>query len=728
MTGVPRLVYLQVLSTVMTVQAAAGSLLVKRSTLSPACPVGHFPCGNLSMCLPQLQHCNGVQDCSNGADELNCEDLSGWSGMFRVKGIPDPQGWHQECFLTEYPRVCDCQETELECVDVNLDSVPRVSSNVTLLSLKQNHIKNLPAEVFVQFTELEKLFLQCNCIETVSSSAFVGLHRLQKLYLSQNCIQVLTAGTFKELHNLQWLILDDNPIKIIPSQLFMGLKSLFFMSMVNNSLEQLPGSGLCTDTPALNWLDFDRNLIKQLNSSIFASCGFLTVLFLRQNEISVISENTFSSLRNLIELDLSGNKLHRLPANIFQDLRSLETLNLSGNNLSHIHPSQFDSLACVRSLDLDGIDIPNIHVWMFAPMKNLTHIYFKTFQYCRLAPHVRSCKPNTDGISTVQDLLASPVLRVCVWVIGFLTCFGNLFVICMRCCIRAENQLHALGIKCLCCADCLMGVYLFFVGVFDVKYRGEYNQHAQLWMESTQCGMMGFLAMLSSEVSVMLLAYLSLEKCLAIAFPFSTMRPGRCQTLIVLHSIWVLGFVIALIPLRNQEYFGNYYGRNGVCFPLYADETEKPGAKYYSIGIFLGLNVLAFLAILLSYVTMFLSIRKSSLHLSCKTRQLRQDVAMAHHFFFIVFTDALCWIPIIILKVLSLLQVQIPGTVTSWVAIFILPINSALNPILYTLTTSFFRERVKTSLSRAQRRNTENLSKNSSAMKLTFLRIGGAQI
>ncbi|MGH0139882.1 UNVERIFIED_CONTAM: hypothetical protein FKN15_076419 [Acipenser sinensis] len=121
-------------------------------------------------------------------------------------------------------------------------------------------------------------------------------------------------------------ILDDNPIKIIPSQMFMGLKSLFFMSMVNNSLEQLPGSGLCTDTPALNWL------------------------FLRQNEISVISENTFSSLRNLIELDLSGNKLHRLPANIFQDLRSLETLNLSGNNLSHIHPSQFDSLACVRSL------------------------------------------------------------------------------------------------------------------------------------------------------------------------------------------------------------------------------------------------------------------------------------------------------------------------------------------------------------------------------------------
>lgn len=49
-------------------------------------------------------------------------------------------------------------------------------------------------------------------------------------------------------------------------------------------------------------------------------------------------------------------------------------------------------------------------------------------------------------------------------------------------------------------ADCLMGVYLFFVGVFDVKFRGEYNRHALLWMESVECRTIGFLAMLSSEV------------------------------------------------------------------------------------------------------------------------------------------------------------------------------------------------------------------------------------
>ncbi|XP_040906959.1 relaxin receptor 2a isoform X2 [Toxotes jaculatrix] len=671
------------------------------------CPLGQFPCGNMSECLPQALQCNGHKDCPNGADERRCGDNIGWADLFGrtlQNTRPVDQYFLNECFLQEYPESCDCIKTDVECVEVNLQDVPPLSPNVTWLSLRSNEIQVLSDFVFSEYSALQRLFLQNNSLQFISTHAFSGLHNLKRLFLSENLILSLSPGVFRDLHQLEWLMLDHNPLRSLSQDTFIGLQSLMYLSMVDTSLQQLPHPSFCQHMPALDWLDLEGNQIQTLNYSILKTCSKLEVLLLMDNRIRRIPENTFQSLWKLAELNLSSNRIRELPKNTFKSLsKSLLKLNISHNPLLHIHPSHFNHLAHLQSLALEGIEIPDIQTKMFLPMKNLSHIYFKKFQYCSYAPHVRSCKPNTDGISSFEDLLANIVLRVSVWVMAFITCFGNLLVIGMRSLIRAENNLHAACIKVLC--YCLMGVYLFFVGVFDVKFRGQYNRNALLWMESVECRTIGFLAMLSSEVSVLLLTYLTLEKFLVIVFPFSNLRPGKLQTGVVLASIWLLGFVIAAVPLMDEDVFGNYYGRNGVCFPLHSDRQEKPTAKGYSTGIFLGLNLVAFLVIVFSYSSMFYSIYKTGINATDLRSRLHRDVAVANRFFFIVFSDALCWIPIFLVKILSLLKVEIPGTISSWVVIFILPINSALNPILYTLTTSFFREQVELFLCRWQRRH-----------------------
>nr|XP_044634049.1 relaxin receptor 2 [Equus asinus] len=645
-------------------------VLTDGSTITPLCQKGYFPCGNLTKCLPRAFHCDGVNDCGNGADEENC-------------------------VLNQYPQRCDCKETELECVNAGLKSVPTISSNVTLLSLKKNKIHSLPDKVFVKYTELKKMYLQHNCIRHISRKAFFGLH------------------------NLQILILDDNPITRISQRLFTGLNSLFFLSMVNNHLEALPKQ-MCAQMPQLNWMDLEGNGIKYLTNSTFLSCNSLTVLFLPRNQIDFVPEKTFSSLKNLGELDLSDNMIMELPPHIFKDLKLLQKLKLASNPLLYLHKNQFESLKQLQSLDLERIEIPNINTGMFQPMKNLSHIYFKNFRYCSYAPHVRICMPLTDGISSFEDLLANNILRIFVWVIAFITCFGNLFVIGMRSFIKAENTTHAMSIKILCCADCLMGVYLFFVGFSDIKYRGQYQKYALLWMESLQCRLMGFLAMLSTEVSVLLLTYLTLEKFLVIVFPFSNIRPGKRQTSVILICIWIVGFLIAVIPFWNEDYFGNFYGKNGVCFPLYYDQTEDIGSKGYSLGIFLGVNLLAFLIIVFSYIIMFCSIQKTALQTSEVRNHIGREVAVANRFFFIVFSDAICWIPVFVVKILSLFRVEIPGTITSWIVIFFLPVNSALNPILYTLTTSFFKDKLKQLLHKHRRKSIFKTKKKSLSTSIVW--------
>lgn len=54
-----------------------GEAMMTSRAAVEGCPLGQFPCGNLSVCLPQVFQCNGQADCQNGADEENCGKLEG---------------------------------------------------------------------------------------------------------------------------------------------------------------------------------------------------------------------------------------------------------------------------------------------------------------------------------------------------------------------------------------------------------------------------------------------------------------------------------------------------------------------------------------------------------------------------------------------------------------------------------------------------------------------------
>ncbi|PIK39436.1 putative relaxin receptor 2-like isoform X2 [Apostichopus japonicus] len=610
----------------------------------------------------------------------------------------------RECELTNYPPVCDCVNGEkLICSNKGLTEVPSVPPNTSHLILMNNQIHDIPL------------------------TAFDGLTNLKVLYLSENPISTLRAGVFRDLINLEWLFLVNNTLRSLDE-----IHSLVFVRCTG--LLQLLRSAPKTTTESGVTMHFD---VAKLNSiSPWVICGNLQGLMvstylesygikverrLNSNLLEDLSDGTpfrhmqelkWCIFRDKADADADGvymmSKRSQQQQNTYNLERSLLGAGQSNCVESDIkqpflctegtiqslsfNPIQLDELSFsgfhnLKEIDLVGVDIPNINNAMFEQINSLTILHFERFEYCKFAHHVRNCNPKTDGISSTENLLEGAILRISVWTIALLTTCGNLNVFISRIAIHAENKVHSIVVSNLCAADFMMGLYLFAIGIQDARFRNNYIDYALDWSESWGCHFVGFLALLSTEASVLTLTFISLERFFIVAFPYRFHRLNIKEVVSVLILIWIVAFVLAASPLIFTEYFKNFYGANGVCFPLHIHDPRLEGWEY-SIFIFLGINTFSFMVIIFSYCGMFQSIQKTRKR---TTTLLPGDINYAKRFFFIVLTDCICWLPLAVVKVLAVADMPVSESIYAWVVIFILPINSALNPILYTLSTGPFR-------------------------------------
>uniref|UniRef100_A0A8W8HLZ7 G-protein coupled receptors family 1 profile domain-containing protein n=2 Tax=Magallana TaxID=2171616 RepID=A0A8W8HLZ7_MAGGI len=125
---------------------------------------------------------------------------------------------------------------------------------------------------------------------------------------------------------------------------------------------------------------------------------------------------------------------------------------------------------------------------------------------------------------------------------------------------------------------------------------------------------------------------------------------------------------------------------------------DKPKGWEYSVFVFLVLNFLSFLVIFISYLWMFLVAKQTTT--AVRKSKAKSDNSMAKRMTLIVMSDFFCWVPIILLGFASLGGATVPPQVYAWVAVFVLPLNSAMNPVLYTISTAPFMRNIRKRASR----------------------------
>nr|KAG5714414.1 hypothetical protein BaRGS_006860 [Batillaria attramentaria] len=233
-----------------------------------------------------------------------------------------------------------------------------------------------------------------------------------------------------------------------------------------------------------------------------------------------------------------------------------------------------------------------------------------------------------------------------LWTLSALAVTGNVGVFIYRLFLESAGTSPGFRVLVanLCFSDFLMGVYLMMIGSADVAYRGRYLWEYEAWTRSAVCHVAGFLALASSD--------------------------------------W------------------EFYSQTGICLPLPITQQDFPGQQY-AFGVFIVLNFGLFALIGSGQLLIYRAIR--STRMAGSTRDQQQDMTIARRLFLIVISDFCCWFPIGLMGLLAARGTPIPGVVNVWSAIFVLPLNSALNPFLYTLATLLERRRKLRRTERVQR-------------------------
>ena len=241
-----------------------------------------------------------------------------------------------------------------------------------------------------------------------------------------------------------------------------------------------------------------------------------------------------------------------------------------------------------------------------------------------------------------------------------------------------------------------MGVYMLIIAYQNTIWQGEYFKHDISWRASKLCNFAGVVSTISSEVSVLTLTVVTIDRLICIVFAFRFRRMSFKVAVVSMIFVCLLGLAISITPLLHNDYFHDFdrnvhfYGRSALCLPFHLSAEKIPGWEY-SASIFLGLNGISFIFIVVAYIFMYRAVTKASN--AVQSKRMKQHSTMAIRMILIILTDFLCWFPVIIISILSLTgHFHDPrGVAYAWIAVFVLPINSAINPVIYTFSTKLVR-------------------------------------
>ena len=350
--------------------------------------------------------------------------------------------------------------------------------------------------------------------------------------------------------------------------------------------------------------------------------------------------------------------------------------------------------------------------------------------------------------SSDTEMIANLGIKSAFWIMGILVIVGNSYVIIKRIAfLKTQQTLDGISfqhfiILNISIADFMMGIYLITIASYDVSLSGFYGEVDREWRSSLKCSVIGSLAVISSETSCFLMVVLTCFRLKNITQPVESVNASTRPWIICIILAWIFSFIFGIAPMLPQtsQYFlhsfsysspfqnstwyitnleqfacrlsafsnktiqftGNkfqsveafvaesfpndasvklfgYYGETSVCMPRFYVAYGE-GSWEFTLAM-MTLNFVSFVFIAVSYLVIY---KHSTFSANLRiNRPNNQTATMQKRIARIIATDFCCWIPICVMAFVRL-GVEFSDIAYQISAVLLLPINSAMNPILFS--------------------------------------------
>ena len=311
----------------------------------------------------------------------------------------------------------------------------------------------------------------------------------------------------------------------------------------------------------------------------------------------------------------------------------------------------------------------------------------RVYLCCIVPAKVTTCSPapELDSASSCENILAHTSLRIIVWIMAIAAFTGNILVIIVNYCSKDHKISKATEFyfSNLAISDFLMSIYLFIIGIGDTLYRNRYAQYAEEWLDSPVCALASFLICTSSLMSVVMMLLISIDRYMVISHPLLPKVTRFKWTKIAVTLGWLCTCIFVGIPIGmsiNQPGDMRLYQFSSICSPSNIENRFFRGWIIF----FVIIQLIFWILTSVFYIMLLKAVDKSKR--STRNSAQSRHYAIAIRLSLILITDLLTWLPVYVIVALTLIDGHLNVFILQFAIILAIPINSAINPYIYTAT------------------------------------------